>query len=65
MDRGVNSNEKNLSFTKLENCAPGNKILEGHDNHFELSTLGLVLIHFRREGRGKRAKLMRKGCCMC
>lgn len=65
MDRAVNSTKKKTpAVTKLENCAPGNKMLKGHNNHSKPSSLGLALIYFRREGRGERAKLMRKGCCM-
>lgn len=40
-------------------------MLEGHNNCFKLSTPGLVLTHFRRKGRGKRAKLTGKGYYMC
>lgn len=40
-------------------------MLEGHNNLFKLSTAGLLFMYFGREGRGQRAKLMRKGYCMC
>lgn len=49
------------AVTKLENCASGNKMLKGQNNYSKPSRLGLALIYFRREERGERAKLMRKG----
>lgn len=47
------SMEKKASVTELESCAPGNKMLEGQNNCYELSTLGLVLFLFweRKEGK--------------
>lgn len=53
MGEAVNINEKKAFVTELESCAAGNKMLEGQNNRYELSTLGLVLFHFGERKEGK------------